>query len=47
MQVICNSVNNHGDLEDCFSGMAEFLIDDIITGDLKFKSYLEAHGDID
>jgi hemerythrin len=44
VRVICNNANSHGDLEECFNGMAEFLINDIIEGDLKFKSYLQARG---
>lgn len=44
VQAICNNANSQGGLEECFSSMAEFLIDDIIAGDLQFKSYLEARG---
>lgn len=44
VKAICNNVEDHGGIEECFNGMAEFLIDDIIAGDLQFKSYLEARG---
>jgi len=42
VRVICNSANMEGDLEHCFNSMAEFLVDDIIAGDLQFKSYLQS-----
>lgn len=41
---ICLKPEDPGHIEQCFNGMAEFLIDDIIAGDLKFKSFLEARG---
>jgi len=44
VRVICNNANSQGGLEQCFNSMAEFLIDDIIAGDLQFKSYLQARG---
>ena len=44
VKVICTEFDHQDGLEKCFNGMATFLIDDIIAGDLKFKSYLEARG---
>lgn len=44
---ICLKVDDPKHIEECFNSMAEFLIDDIIAGDLKFKSFLEAHGIVD
>jgi hemerythrin len=41
---ICEGVETKHDLQECFDGMAEFLIDDILRGDIKFKSYLEFNG---
>ena len=31
-------------MQVCFKGMARFLIDDILKGDVKFKSHLEHEG---
>jgi hypothetical protein len=31
-------------VQACFKGMARFLIDDILKGDVKFKSHLEHEG---
>lgn len=44
VRTICNNANSQGGLEECFYSMAEFLIDDIIEGDLQFKSYLQSRG---
>ena len=44
VRVICHDANSQGVLEKCFDGLAEFLVDDILTGDLQFKSYLQARG---
>jgi len=44
VRVICNDANSQGGLEKCFDGMAEFLVDDILAGDLQFKSYLQSRG---
>jgi len=41
---ICEGIETEHDLEECFDGMAKFLIDDILKGDIKFKSYLEYEG---
>ena len=44
VKAICNNADSDGGLEGCFNSMAEFLIDDIIAGDLQFKSYLQSRG---
>jgi len=41
---ICEGIETEHDLEECFDGMAKFLVDDILKGDIKFKSYLEYEG---
>lgn len=43
---ICEGIEAEHDLKECFDGMADFLIDDILRGDIKFKSYLEHEGHI-
>lgn len=32
------------DIKKCFNGMARFVFDDILQGDINFKSYLEHEG---
>ncbi len=44
VRAICKDANSQGGLEKCFGSMAEFLVDDILTGDLQFKSYLQSRG---
>jgi hemerythrin-like metal-binding protein len=44
---ICEGIETEHDLMDCFDGMSDFLIDDILKGDIMFKSYLEYHGHIE
>ena len=41
MRAICEEAPTEGRLEKCSTTMAEFLIDDIIVGDLQFKSFLQ------
>ena len=41
---ICQGIETEHDLKECFDGMANFLVDDILRGDIKFKSYLEYEG---
>jgi len=41
---ICQGIETEHDLKECFDGMADFLIDDILRGDIVFKSYLEYEG---
>jgi len=43
---ICEGIETDHDLKECFDGMANFLIDDILRGDIMFKSYLEYEGHI-
>ena len=43
---ICEGIETEHDLKECFDGMANFLIDDILRGDIMFKSYLEYEGHI-
>ena len=44
---ICEGIETEHDLVECFDGMANFLVDDILRGDIKFKSYLEYKGYIE
>ena len=44
---VCEGIETKHELKKCFEGMTEFLIDDILRGDIRFKSYLEYHGYID
>ena len=41
---ICEGIETDHDVKECFDGMAKFLIDDILRGDMKFKSFLEHEG---
>ena len=41
---ICEGLDTDNDLKECFDGMANFLIDDILHGDLNFKSHLDYIG---
>ena len=41
---ICESTEAGHDIQACFNGMSRFLIDDILKGDVRFKSYLEHEG---
>ena len=43
-KAICEGVETEHDLKECFENMATFLIDDILRGDISFKSYLEHEG---
>ena len=44
---ICEGIQSDHDLEKCFDGMAQFLIDDILKGDIMFKSFLQYEGYIE
>lgn len=44
VEAICKGIKERRNLEECFEGMAEFLIDDVVKGDLHFKSFLEDAG---
>ena len=44
---ICEDIDTKQDLKECFDMMATFLIDDILRGDIEFKSYLEYEGYLD
>lgn len=43
-KAICEGIETEHDLKECFEKMSEFLIDDILRGDISFKSYLEYQG---
>ena len=43
---MCESIEAPHDVKACFDAMASFLIDDILHGDIEFKSYLEYEGHI-
>jgi len=40
----CENAGHPDDVQSCFDAMARFLVDDVIAGDLRFKSYLEHCG---
>lgn len=44
IRAICEDTESDHDLNACFEEMTQFLIDDILRGDLRFKSYLEYEG---
>lgn len=41
---VCEGVDKDHNLVECFNAMEEFLIDDILNGDLQFVSFLEYEG---
>ncbi|MEX0583647.1 MAG: hemerythrin domain-containing protein [Sneathiella sp.] len=41
---ICKEIRSKENLKVCCDEMFGFLVDDIVTGDLKFKSYMENKG---
>jgi len=43
-KAICEGIETEHDIKECFESMANFLIDDILRGDISFKSYLEHEG---
>lgn len=43
---VCEGIETEHDLKECFDGMAEFLADDILGGDIVFKSFLHYAGHI-
>ena len=43
---ICEGTDHHRDLNSCVDRMAAFLVDDILKGDIQFKSFLEYEGHI-
>ena len=43
---VCEALETKQNLKECCHEMFGFLVDDIVMGDLKFKSYLEDKGHI-
>ncbi len=41
---VCKEIGTRENLKDCCHEMFEFLIDDIVKGDVNFKSFLEEKG---
>ena len=41
---ICMDIDSEHDLMMCFDEMEKFIIDEIMYGDIKFKSYLQFKG---
>lgn len=41
---VCQDIKSKDNLKECCYEMFSFLVDDVVTGDLKFKSYLEDKG---
>lgn len=44
MKKICKGVKSRGNFKACCDEMMSFLVDDIIGGDLNFKSFLQEKG---
>ncbi len=44
VKALCGNIEQNGSLEECFDAMEKFLIDDVVMGDLDFKSFLEYYG---
>lgn len=40
---VCETIQPSPTFKDCCAEMFGFLVDDIVAGDLRFKSYLEQH----
>lgn len=43
---ICRNTRSEQDLENCLNAMEELLVDDVLVGDIRFKSFLEYEGHI-
>lgn len=43
-KAICESNDAEHNIEECIDTLANFLVDDILQGDIGFKSYLEYEG---
>ncbi len=41
---ICKEIKSRKNFKECCSEMFQFLVDDVVAGDLKFKSFLEEKG---
>jgi len=41
---VCEGIDTEHNLQECVDHMAQFLVDDILRGDLDFKSHLEDQG---
>jgi hemerythrin len=41
---VCRDIKSKDNLKECCHEMFSFLVDDVVTGDLKFKSYMEEMG---
>ncbi len=41
---VCQDIKSKNNLKECCYEMFSFLVDDVVNGDLKFKSYLEEKG---
>lgn len=46
VKTICEGAGENHSLNECFDAMKNFLIDDVLRGDIDFKSYLEYNGHI-
>lgn len=43
---LCRNTRNQQDMESCLNAMEELLVDDVLIGDIEFKSFLEYEGHI-
>lgn len=41
MKQVCERLSTPAEIDRCYSDMVRLLIDDIVTGDMSFKSWLE------
>lgn len=44
LKMICDAEMEDGGIEQCYVQVVSFLIDDVVAGDTKFKSFLHHHG---
>lgn len=41
---MCGEMNDPADIRDCFENLVSFMVDDVILGDMDFKSFLQDQG---
>ena len=47
VQAMCTEMSSEDEIRECFEKLVSFFIDDIVRGDLDFKSFLHETGVID
>ncbi|MEO5338114.1 MAG: hemerythrin domain-containing protein [Magnetospirillum sp. WYHS-4] len=41
---MCGDMTDMADIRDCFDSLVSFMVDDVILGDMDFKSFLQERG---